>query len=152
MATSSSSYTYAKANEARDDCRKKGKPFCKVCFDAGKEYASHYLKTLEGELICPTLLNQSCLTCGQRGHTSSYCPTNHIESPELSSREKYHYNPKSNPFGSLDQSESDPESMTERMTERMLKPLAPTPLQPPQFQCMPPKSQFWWQDEDDEDD
>jgi hypothetical protein len=115
---------------------------------------------LEGELICPTLLNQSCLTCGQRGHTSSYCksarpdrhrpdrpdrPTNHIESPELSSREKYHYNPKSNPFGSLDQSESDPESMT----ERMLKPLVPTPLQPPQFQCMPPKSQFWWQDEDD---
>ena len=67
------------SNDAKDAARKKGKPFCKVCFDAGKpesEYTSHYLKSSPGptgKLVCPTLLNQSCLTCGNRGHTSSYC-------------------------------------------------------------------------------
>jgi hypothetical protein len=69
----------SQANDAKDAARKKGKPFCKVCFDASKpesEYTSHYLKSSPGptgKLVCPTLLNQSCLTCGNRGHTSSYC-------------------------------------------------------------------------------
>jgi hypothetical protein len=58
---------------------RKKKPFCKVCFDAGKSeqlYTSHYLKSSpgpDGKVICQTLLNQVCLTCGQNGHTSSYC-------------------------------------------------------------------------------
>ena len=65
--------------EAKNASRRKGKPFCKVCFDAGKtetEYTSHYLKSApgpDGKLVCPTLLNQACLTCGQKGHTSSFC-------------------------------------------------------------------------------
>lgn len=65
--------------EAKQAARKKGKSFCKVCFDAGKpdhEYTSHYVKSApgpNGKLVCPTLLNQSCLTCGQTGHTSGYC-------------------------------------------------------------------------------
>jgi len=64
------------SHEAKDAARKKGKPFCKVCFDAGKsekDYTSHYVKTEEGKVNCPTLLNQSCLNCGRPGHTSGYC-------------------------------------------------------------------------------
>ena len=66
------------SSEAKEAARKTGKPFCKVCFDAGKpasEYTSHYLKSYD-KLVCPTLLNQACLNCGQRGHTSSYCNRN----------------------------------------------------------------------------
>ena len=60
--------------EAKEAARKKGKPFCKVCFDAGKpDYTSHYVKTYDAKVICPTLLNQSCLNCGRLGHTISYC-------------------------------------------------------------------------------
>ena len=67
---------YQQAQQAKDASRKKGKPFCKVCFDAGKQekdYNSHYVKTEEGKVNCPTLLNQSCLNCGRPGHTSGYC-------------------------------------------------------------------------------
>jgi hypothetical protein len=68
--------------EAKQSAHKKGKPFCKVCFDAGKpesSYTSHYVKSAPGptgKLVCPTLLNQSCLTCGHTGHTSGYCTQN----------------------------------------------------------------------------
>ena len=67
------------AEQAKNASRDKKKPFCKVCFDAGKSdqlYTSHYLRSTpgpDGKVICPTLLNQRCLTCGQNGHTSSYC-------------------------------------------------------------------------------
>lgn len=49
---------------------------CKVCIDAGKsveEYTSHWVKDREGNVACPTLLNQKCLVCGKCGHTTSYC-------------------------------------------------------------------------------
>ena len=68
----------ADPSKAKDLAVKKGKPFCKVCFDAGKsdsEYTSHYVKSApsNGVVTCPTLLNQSCRKCGQNGHTSGYC-------------------------------------------------------------------------------
>ena len=50
--------------------------FCKVCRDAGcpeSEYTSHCVK-INGEVVCPTLLNQACRICKIKGHTSSYCP------------------------------------------------------------------------------
>jgi len=56
--------------------------FCKVCKDAGlpeSDYTSHFVKDRpgpNGKVVCPTLLNQSCLTCGNKGHTSSYCSEN----------------------------------------------------------------------------
>ena len=65
--------------QAKDAAYKNGKPFCKVCFDAGKpakEYTSHYVKSTPGptgKVVCPTLLIQACLNCGQPGHTSGYC-------------------------------------------------------------------------------
>jgi hypothetical protein len=52
------------------------KPCCKVCKDAGKsenEYSSHYVKDLNGQVTCPTLLSQECRFCGRKGHTTSHC-------------------------------------------------------------------------------
>ena len=55
------------------------KPYCKVCYDAGRpeqEYTSHFVKDQpgpQGKVICPTLLNQACRICNKTGHTSSYC-------------------------------------------------------------------------------
>jgi len=81
------------AEQAKNASREKKKPFCKVCFDAGKLeqlYASHYPKLSpgpDGKVICPTLLNQVCLTCGQNGHTSSYC---HEPSVDKKLAKKWH--------------------------------------------------------------
>jgi len=225
------------SHEAKDAARKKGKPFCKVCFDAGKsekEYTSHYVKSAPGptgKVVCPTLLIQACLNCGQPGHTSGYCdqaksqhnqprvqptivlsnprpmigaeaelklmttmfkPKSQYDFPSLKSEPKkeepneepnhgHVYNPKSNPFGALtqkqnpkqpnqksfqppqqqtqqpqpQQQQSQPKPMT--MAERLKNPAPikpepkPKPVDPirPKFADMPPKSQFWWQDEDD---
>ena len=244
-------------HHAKDAARSKGNPFCKVCFDAGKpesEYTSHYLKSSPGptgKLVCPTLLNQSCLTCGKCGHTSSYCdqsksrvkksnnpnnptnpnnpnnpnnPTNQInaitvlsigasigaeaelkliastfrsnhfpplkaeqpkaEQPKAEEKQAdpsphlcHVYNPKSNPFGALcvsakqhcNKKSFQPPTTTREekpltMAERFKNPPKPAPAPPkpaptakpdvpgltkPKFADMPPKSQFWWQDEDD---
>ena len=54
------------------------KPCCKVCVDAGKtekEYSSHYVKDLNGNVTCPTLLSQECRFCHKKGHTTSHCST-----------------------------------------------------------------------------
>lgn len=59
--------------------KQSNKPFCKVCFDAGKaekEYTSHYVKTEpgpNGKVVCPTLLSLTCTYCSGSGHTASYC-------------------------------------------------------------------------------
>ena len=57
------------------------KPFCKVCYDAGKperEYTSHYVKNKpgnEGKVVCPYLLSLVCTYCKkQEGHTAKHCP------------------------------------------------------------------------------
>ncbi len=58
----------------------KKKPFCKVCFDAGKseqEYTGHFLKDRpgpNGKVICPTLLATECRYCHEHGHFKSHCP------------------------------------------------------------------------------
>jgi hypothetical protein len=49
---------------------------CKVCQDAGKPenvYSSHYVKDLNGNVTCPTLLSQECRYCHKKGHTTSHC-------------------------------------------------------------------------------
>jgi len=221
--------TPANFEEANQAARKKGKPFCKVCFDAGKpesSYTSHYVKSAPGptgKLVCPTLLNQSCLTCGHTGHTSGYCTQtqNQRQKPVVLSRnvssvsaeaelrlmsatfkpkhddfpslmqqsqedqEPVHvYNPKSNAFGALAQKQpkqpkqlnqksfqptqqsqqsqqsqqqsQQPEARPMTMAERLKYPPAKVaPVAPVaattvkvKFADMPPKSQFWWQDED----
>uniref|UniRef100_A0A6C0LJG8 Nanos-type domain-containing protein n=1 Tax=viral metagenome TaxID=1070528 RepID=A0A6C0LJG8_9ZZZZ len=63
----------------RTNTKQQVKPFCKVCFDAGKsevEYTSHFVKSepgLKGIVVCPTLLSQPCTYCYTKGHTVSYC-------------------------------------------------------------------------------
>jgi len=58
---------------------KKVTPFCKVCFDAGKEeilYTSHFVRSEpgpKGKVICPTLLLQECTYCHKPGHTVKFC-------------------------------------------------------------------------------
>ena len=175
------------AEQAKEASRKKGKPFCKVCFDAGKdeaEYTSHYLKSApgpEGKLVCPTLLNQACLTCGQNGHTSSYCRkprtqqdnedkrrSRHRAAPEFTDEETPQkqsnpvlvpsYNPRNNSFGALTESEPEPETqsqtkpltMAERLKVKLQQaPVAAIIMPKPIMPTLPPRSQFWWQDEDD---
>jgi hypothetical protein len=58
------------------------KPFCKVCYDAGKpesEYTSHYVRSLPDRngstmVTCPTLMTTECHYCGNYGHTIKFCP------------------------------------------------------------------------------
>jgi hypothetical protein len=57
------------------------KPYCKVCFDAGKpesEYTSHWVRSLPDRngkttVTCPTLLDTNCRYCYQSGHTTKFC-------------------------------------------------------------------------------
>lgn len=58
------------------------KPYCKVCFDAGKpesDYTSHWVKSLPDKsgntkITCPTLLDTECRFCFKLGHTAKFCP------------------------------------------------------------------------------
>ena len=48
---------------------------CKVCYQAGlgeDVYSSHFTK-VDGEVFCPTILNNTCHRCGKKGHTTNYC-------------------------------------------------------------------------------
>ena len=72
-----SSYIKSTANAKTSS----NKPFCKVCYDAGKserEYTSHYVKNKpgnEGKVVCPYLLSLVCTYCKKKeGHTASHCP------------------------------------------------------------------------------
>ena len=71
-----------------------GKPFCKVCYDAGlpvADYTDHFVKDQPGPggiVVCPTLLAQKCFKCGVAGHTSSYCPEEARREREQKERER----------------------------------------------------------------
>jgi hypothetical protein len=57
------------------------KPFCKVCFDAGKpesDYTSHRVRSLpdmngKSTVTCPVLAATECRYCYQFGHTTKFC-------------------------------------------------------------------------------
>jgi len=52
------------------------KPFCKVCFDAGKTDTAHFVRKTpdpKSPVVCPTLLALQCRYCDQAGHTVKYC-------------------------------------------------------------------------------
>ena len=75
--TSNTSNTINTASKPRQE----GKPFCKVCYDAGKperEYTSHFVRSKpgnEGIVVCPYLLSIVCNYCKkQAGHTTRHCP------------------------------------------------------------------------------
>jgi len=179
------------ADQAKNASREKRKPFCKVCFDAGKSEelcTSHYLKSNpgpDGKVVCPTLLNQACLTCGKKGHTSSYCREPSLDNKlakkwhdqrretliqptlpadvekEIQMRKKAQSGVQvRNSFNVLVREEKEeeidrPQTMAERLKAKMQQPQQQAQAQvqaPPQKLKLPehpPKSQFWWQDEDD---
>ena len=75
--TSNTSNTSNTASKPRQE----GKPFCKVCYDAGKperEYTSHFVRSKpgnEGIVVCPYLLSIVCNYCKKKaGHTTRHCP------------------------------------------------------------------------------
>ncbi len=57
------------------------KPFCKVCFDAGKpesDYTSHRVRSLpdmngKTTVTCPVLASTECRYCYKFGHTTKFC-------------------------------------------------------------------------------
>lgn len=57
-------------------------PYCDTCYRKGlseKEYTSHYTKSEPGPrgvIVCPTILNSVCRSCGGKGHWASekFCP------------------------------------------------------------------------------
>jgi hypothetical protein len=58
---------------------KKSKKFCKYCWDRGHSTEicfSHYVKDKKGRdgvIVCPELLKEQCMRCGEHGHTPRYC-------------------------------------------------------------------------------
>ena len=55
------------------------KPFCKVCKDFGKSesvFTSHFVRQTthpNSPVTCPTILNNVCQYCGEKGHFVSSC-------------------------------------------------------------------------------
>ena len=75
------SYYNSKGKSTGKSTGKSSRPFCKVCYDAGKperEYTSHYVKSKpgnEGKVVCPYLLSLVCTYCKKKeGHTARHCP------------------------------------------------------------------------------
>ena len=74
--------SYNKKTSSSKSSNNNSKPFCKVCYDAGKserEYTSHYVKNKpgnEGKVVCPYLLSLVCTYCKKKeGHTAKHCPS-----------------------------------------------------------------------------
>jgi len=78
------------------------KPYCKVCFDAGKpesEYTGHWVRTLPDhkgntKVCCPTLLGQNCGFCHEIGHTVKFCKVLEKHNKNLERAEKKEKNDK----------------------------------------------------------
>ena len=61
---------------SKNNYNNKTKPFCKVCFDAGKTDTAHFVRSSpdpKSKVTCPTLLALECRYCAQVGHTVKYC-------------------------------------------------------------------------------
>lgn len=62
--------SYTKHSTSKQSTSKS--PFCKVCFDAGKDSA-HPLRNAAGQTVCAYLLSLNCNNCRKSGHTVKYC-------------------------------------------------------------------------------
>jgi hypothetical protein len=122
------------------------KPYCKVCFDAGKpesEYTSHWVRTLPDRsgkttVTCPTLLNTECRYCYQSGHTTKFCKVlekqnkdrERAEKAETATKKTNQVAPKekkaSSAFAGLMDSDSDEEE--EKPSIKVSKPVENFPV------------------------
>lgn len=110
-------------------------PFCKVCIDAGlpnSVYESHWVKTLEGKVCCPTLLEQSCRYCKVKGHTVKFC--NILKQEQESNKTTSHVNKtpiiiatsqveqtQNNAFSSLYESDTDDDEKPKQKPKQFKK-------------------------------
>lgn len=113
------------------------KPYCKVCFDAGKpesEYASHWVRSLpdrngKSTVTCPTLLNTECRYCYQSGHTAKFCPAIKKNEKERERAKKVEAAEKTKPkvqekknasafAGLMDESDSEEEEKVSKPVEK----------------------------------
>jgi hypothetical protein len=109
------------------------KPFCKVCFDAGKTDTAHFVRKTpdpKSPVVCPTLLALQCRYCDQNGHTVKYCAVLkknnkekaradsqlrrvHVDAPVVPSK------PKNNNLFALLEEDSDNEQDNEHDNEQL---------------------------------
>lgn len=131
------------------------KPFCKVCRDAGKTeavYTSHYVKSRDGMVTCPTLKNLTCRYCKKNGHTVSHCQAllKIQNQPQPQPKPIQKQPKKEDLFPALPSSKSANENVVKTGYADMLK---KEPIAPPKKRQLPmpiipyPKKK----DEDDED-
>lgn len=106
---------------------------CVVCKAAGKsDNIDHWIRNDKGAVVCPTLLEQNCRHCGQKGHTPKYCIIKKQEERQdrratfrslvvaAAAEDKKKKNKISNAFGALDES-SDEEVENVVVAEKMTK-------------------------------
>jgi hypothetical protein len=119
------------------------KPYCKVCFDAGKpesEYTSHWVRSLpdrngKSTVTCPTLLDTECRYCYKFGHTAKFCPAIKQQEKERERAKKVEAAEKTKPkvqekksasvFAALMDSDSDDE---EKVSKKVSKPVENYPV------------------------
>ena len=72
-------YSVRKQNSYNTKQKSAIKPFCKVCKDFGKSenvFTSHFVRQTahpNSPVTCPTILNNVCQYCGEKGHFVSSC-------------------------------------------------------------------------------
>jgi hypothetical protein len=119
------------------------KPYCKVCFDAGKpesEYTSHWVRSLPDRsgkttITCPIILNTECRYCRKLGHTTKYCSslkrmnkdkektiakTKHaqVEKANTKIQNKFLQNHNASAFAALLDSDSETENQLKKQPEK----------------------------------
>lgn len=73
------------------------KPFCKVCKDFGKPesvFTSHFVRQTthpNSPVTCPTILNNVCKYCGEKGHFVSSCS---LKKTQLKEEKLFHLSQK----------------------------------------------------------
>lgn len=96
---------------------------CVVCKAAGKsDNLDHWIRNDKGTVVCPTLLDQKCRHCGEKGHTPKYCIIKKQQERQdrratfqsIASAVKKTEKKNKNVFGALDESSSDEDEVVKR--------------------------------------
>ena len=120
----------------------KPKPFCKVCFDAGKTDTAHFVRSSpdpKSKVTCPTLLALECRYCAQVGHTVKYCSVlkkNNKDRERVDRQTRVVAAPpppppikNNNMFAALEQDSDDDNEVTQLHTEQLnMPPLCHAPV------------------------